>query len=468
MDFKGKGLRIRRNIDELTRRMKFLNPTYTTQTPDIFISPEQSIQKTCVAIVETARAVNDGSKKLSLPHLPEPIHRTITRTQKTNTEQMMICDIDTSQIIKQDTLRSRLSPTLSRVSTVIAKPMRRRLNSETWEDASIFLMDIVSFTTICSSMSNIKSTDMLQRFFRRVDVGLTIFGMTLIDIIGDAYMAINTTDTHPERTVRFAIFCINAASKTLIDTENPSRGKIQIRAAVHSGNIHSMVLETTPFRYTIIGPSLEIVKFLETNGKAGMVHCSAAVISKINNTSNDTDLYETNVDSIRKNAKPIIFTRMDAMQLSVTQFNILSLDVKISIPEYINSLKTNNETYTYLIQERRLITSIGEVIVCPYTLRFIRNSIRFCDIFEFQPHELRNIRMLSGPRTDIKSFTAALKSVFESRQKDFTTSFLYKKNGDTVGIMAITLTYQAKSSGSDENGEKWILDSGVCILCSRI
>ena len=395
---------------------------------------------------------------LTITHAAEPAAKAKCRAELTAAEEAL--NREGLPAISKDTIRTTPAPPMSRVSPVVAMPLRRRLKSESWDCASVFLMDIAGFTTICSSLTCSKITDMLQRFFRRVDIGLSIFNMVLVDIIGDAYLAINFTEVHYEKTVRFAIFCINAADKTLIDTDDPKRGTIQIRAAVHSGDLHSIVLETSPFRYTLIGPSLAAVKFLETEGRPGAVHCSSAVIALINQIDKIVpSIAESLVSNLIKqdNRLHARVSRTDSMQLTVSPFKILVLQESPTESVYSASIKSNQNTQTLLVQERRVLASNGSVVVCATTMRFLKISNAFNNAFGFDPGELRNFRMLCGPRTDTKECMAAFHDAFEMRKTKHVSTVLYNKKGDTVGFMGITFSYYNGSA-----------DSGVSISCCRI
>ena len=452
MPYTKRRLCVRRCLDELIERVNFIKPAYVMDAGTFTNSKTVLPALINVAVIE---------KKMSIDRPPEPAAKAKCRADHTAAEQALMAACTALPLITRDTIRGSLASPLSRISPAIAMPLRRRLKSETWDSASLFLMDIVGFTTICSSLSSTKISDMLHRFFKRVDIGLSIFGMVLIDIIGDAYLAMNIADVHYEKAVRFAIFCINAADKTLIDMDNPSLGTLQVRAAVHSGDLHSIVLDTSPFRYTLVGPSLAVVKFLESNGKAGAVHCSAAVIALINREEEEEAVKIISLKSMAESfIKKVIKkeSRMDIMQLSVSPYKTLVLDAFSVSPVYSASLECNNYSQTYLVYERRITTLAGEVVVCPCTLRFLKISNRFCLVFGFDSTELRNFRMLCGPGTDFAKCAAAFRDVFEFRNKGFISTPLYTKTGTVAGTMGISLSYYPGTTDK----------SGVCMLCHRI
>lgn len=225
-----------------------------------------------------------------------------------------------------------------------ASVIRQQLEPKTWDSASLFLMDVAGYTTICSQLSSIKAIDMLQRFFYQVDTGLATFGMKLMDIIGDAYLAMNTGPTHYEQTVRFAILCIKTANDTLIDEDNPSLGYLQVRTAVHSGSMHSIVLNASPFRYTVLGPAMAIVRILETDGHTKAVHCSAAVIALM---QEDAEKKKLDIDAPSKKRLPPVHTK----QLLVSPHKILTLNTQSVSAAYREEFEGHNNTQTYLVYQ---------------------------------------------------------------------------------------------------------------------
>lgn len=60
-------------------------------------------------------------------------------------------------------------------------------------------------------------------------------------------------EDHVEIMIRFALEAVKAASETLIDPENPSLGKIQVRAGFHTGPVVAQVIGSRTPRYSVIG-----------------------------------------------------------------------------------------------------------------------------------------------------------------------------------------------------------------------
>ena len=68
----------------------------------------------------------------------------------------------------------------------------------------------------------------------------------------------NLTTEQPDHVkimAHFALDAVRAASTTLVDENDPSKGIVQIRVGFHSGPVASHVIGTNNPRYSIIGDS---------------------------------------------------------------------------------------------------------------------------------------------------------------------------------------------------------------------
>lgn len=155
----------------------------------------------------------------------------------------------------------------------------REVEPEKKELATVFFSDIVGFTTISSVLTAEQVSDMLDRLYNVLDELTSKHDVFKIDTIGDAFMCAtnlskNQDSDHVLRMAEFAVDAIKAAEETLISTEDPSMGFIEIRAGFHCGPlIASVVGKRTP-KYSVFGDTVNTASRMESNSHAGRVQCS--------------------------------------------------------------------------------------------------------------------------------------------------------------------------------------------------
>ena len=115
------------------------------------------------------------------------------------------------------------------------EPMSRDL-------VTVFFCDIVGYTNISSTFTPHQVADLLRRLYTSFDELSSYYGVKKIETIGDSYMAVtNLTEKqdndHARRIAEFSIAAIEAANGTLIDSNDPSRGTVDIRVGFSSGPV---------------------------------------------------------------------------------------------------------------------------------------------------------------------------------------------------------------------------------------
>jgi len=155
----------------------------------------------------------------------------------------------------------------------------RTVEPEKLEMVSVFFSDVVSYTTICSTLAADKVSNMLDRLYTKFDELSVIHGVTKIDTIGDAYLATtnllsNHDSDHVARMARFAMDVIVAAKSTLVDEEDAAKGTVVIRAGFHCGPVVASVVGTRTKKFVLLGDTVNIASRMESTSKAGHIQCS--------------------------------------------------------------------------------------------------------------------------------------------------------------------------------------------------
>eukprot|EP00547_Thalassionema_nitzschioides_P016529 CAMPEP_0194240680 /NCGR_PEP_ID=MMETSP0158-20130606/6778_1 /TAXON_ID=33649 /ORGANISM="Thalassionema nitzschioides, Strain L26-B" /LENGTH=1190 /DNA_ID=CAMNT_0038975425 /DNA_START=76 /DNA_END=3648 /DNA_ORIENTATION=+ len=155
-----------------------------------------------------------------------------------------------------------------------------KVEPESRDLVTIFFSDIVGFTNISSELEPIQISDLLDRLYHKFDALSQKHDVFKVETIGDAYMAVTNLikdqpDDHAKRIAGFAIDAILAANGTLIDTDHPERGFVNIRVGFHSGPVVANVVGTRSPRYCLFGDAVNTASRMESNSKENRIHCSA-------------------------------------------------------------------------------------------------------------------------------------------------------------------------------------------------
>mmetsp|Transcript_29576 Transcript_29576/g.62857 ORF Transcript_29576/g.62857 Transcript_29576/m.62857 type:complete len:940 (+) Transcript_29576:1-2820(+) len=165
----------------------------------------------------------------------------------------------------------------------IAEALRdgRKVEPEHHDVVTIFFSDIVGFTDISSTLPAHKVSAMLDRLYSQFDSLSSSLGVFKVETIGDAYMGVcnlveDQSFNHARRISLFAAQAIEAARSTLIDSDDPSRGCVNIRVGFHSGPVVANVVGTRNPRYCLFGDTVNTASRMESNSERNRIHCSGA------------------------------------------------------------------------------------------------------------------------------------------------------------------------------------------------
>ncbi|KAL3944154.1 MAG: hypothetical protein SGBAC_001763 [Bacillariaceae sp.] len=144
----------------------------------------------------------------------------------------------------------------------VAQALRdgRAVEAEHHEMVTIFFSDIVGFTQHSAELDPRKVADLLNRLYTKFDALSRKFDIFKVETIGDAYMAVTNLvkeqeSDHAKLIAEFAIEAIKEANETMVDTEDDTKGYVQIRVGFHSGSVVADVVGTRNLRYCLFGDS---------------------------------------------------------------------------------------------------------------------------------------------------------------------------------------------------------------------
>eukprot|EP00730_Choanoeca_flexa_P007971 TRINITY_DN12418_c0_g2_i16.p1 TRINITY_DN12418_c0_g2~~TRINITY_DN12418_c0_g2_i16.p1 ORF type:complete len:1139 (+),score=197.38 TRINITY_DN12418_c0_g2_i16:1869-5285(+) len=161
----------------------------------------------------------------------------------------------------------------------------REIEPEKKACVTIFFSDIVGFTNISSQLTPMKVSRMLDRLYQAFDELSYQHDIYTVETIGDAFMGatnlVKDQDDHAVRMGRFAVAAIEAAGKTMIDTDQPELGCISIRVGLHSGPVVANVVGRRNPRYCLFGDTVNTASRMESNSEKGKIQLSASAASLV-------------------------------------------------------------------------------------------------------------------------------------------------------------------------------------------
>eukprot|EP00980_Cylindrotheca_fusiformis_P014260 scaffold3779_cov80-Cylindrotheca_fusiformis.AAC.1 len=115
---------------------------------------------------------------------------------------------------------------------------------------------------------------MLDRLYLAFDELARKHEVFKVETIGDAWMGVtnlegNQKDTHVKQIAQFAVDAVDAASKVLIDRDDPSAGFVHIRAGFHCGEVVSNVIGSLNPRYGLFGDTVNTASRMESPRLSG-------------------------------------------------------------------------------------------------------------------------------------------------------------------------------------------------------
>ena len=164
-------------------------------------------------------------------------------------------------------------PTYTILPPAIAERLLRgeRLIADTYENVSIFFLDIVGFTTTASSMEASDLVHMLNDVFAVCDQIIARHGLTKIKTIGDALLAVcgapEVIEDHVQRTAAAACDMMRMLM---------NRNGLRFRVGLHCGPVVAGVIGTERVAYDVWGDAVNVASRMEHTGEPGRIHVSQA------------------------------------------------------------------------------------------------------------------------------------------------------------------------------------------------
>ena len=161
----------------------------------------------------------------------------------------------------------------ARIAQRLADAGRSGMVVDTYDDASVLVVDIVSFTTMCSQLHARQVVALLDRLFRECDGVCAFFGLEKIETIGDAYIAVCNVNEpvapHAEHTVAAGLEILARVAALNAARPTPSAAALRVRVGVHTGSVLAGIVLTKSCNFDCWGDTVDIATALEESAAPG-------------------------------------------------------------------------------------------------------------------------------------------------------------------------------------------------------
>ncbi|XP_062990728.1 guanylyl cyclase C [Elgaria multicarinata webbii] len=162
-----------------------------------------------------------------------------------------------------------------------------RVESELFEEVTIYFSDIVGFTTICKYSTPMEVVDMLNDIYKNFDHILDHHDVYKVETIGDAYMVVSGL---PKRNGNCHAVDISMMALDILSFMGSFELRhlpglpIWIRIGIHSGPCAAGVVGIKMPRYCLFGDTVNTASRMESTGLPLRIHVSGSTIAILKRT----------------------------------------------------------------------------------------------------------------------------------------------------------------------------------------
>ncbi len=181
-------------------------------------------------------------------------------------------DLQGEKLKVEALLRELLPPSIAEMLTI-----GQRVDSEVFDNVTIYFSDIVGFTRLSAKASPMEIIAMLNNMYTTFDDVAHQFDVYKVATIGDAYMVasgvpIRNGDKHAEEICNMAIALLE--SLECIEVPHKPGHHLQMRMGIHSGSCVAGVTGIKMPRYLLFGDTVDIAAYMESAGSSMQIHIS--------------------------------------------------------------------------------------------------------------------------------------------------------------------------------------------------
>jgi len=174
---------------------------------------------------------------------------------------------------RADTLLYQMFP--HSVAEMLKK--KQQVPAEHFKSVTIFFSDIVNFTEMCSMMTPLQVTAMLDAVYGEFDERINRYDVYKVETIGDAYMVVSGLPQrngirHADQIARMALDLVTAVGGMKLPQFHT--GQLSVRIGINTGPCVAGVVGNKMPRYCLFGDTVNTASRMQTSGEPQKIHIS--------------------------------------------------------------------------------------------------------------------------------------------------------------------------------------------------
>ncbi|KAH6580917.1 hypothetical protein BASA50_002113 [Batrachochytrium salamandrivorans] len=153
----------------------------------------------------------------------------------------------------------------------------KHVEPQTFESATIFFLDVVGFTTLCSGVSPIETVSLLNAIYNTFDDVIQQYDAYKVETIGDSYMIVSgiPTPNGARHASEIASLALHILSKvhTFKFERNPEL-QLRVRIGLNTGPVVAGVVGSKMPRYCLFGDSVNTASRMESTSQPMKIQIS--------------------------------------------------------------------------------------------------------------------------------------------------------------------------------------------------
>ena len=192
--------------------------------------------------------------------------------QKQAELQALITKLDLSKA-KADGLLSQMLPIEISQKLVIGQ----KVEPTVFESATIFFLDVVGFTTICSKIDPLDTVALLNEVYHLLDDVIEKYDAYKVETIGDSYMVVSgipkkNGNRHASEICTMALHILSVV-ETFSFSKNPEL-QLKVRIGINSGPAVAGVVGSKMPRYCLFGDTVNTASRMESTSLPSKIQIS--------------------------------------------------------------------------------------------------------------------------------------------------------------------------------------------------